>query len=257
MLKSSIIIKSLLASIVIKSKNKKDIERVKGSIFLKRYIPSCRIISEIEKTDCVLNLKHRMDYIKINYPRAIYSSNNINIKDIITLAEYLLERARQERGIYCLHGSACIIKDRAIIFWGSASGMGKTSLCKELQDKYNAKWLADEKILINLKNQSIEGYVNVAYMKNGHKKYFNKLGQDLNKVIPILFLVYPFLFGEQFNELELIKWDKRKLQWHLYEELNRKIRANSRTFFNNTEPILSLDTIELARKRIKLINFFG
>ncbi len=253
MSKHFVVIKSLSASILVISENAKDIKRLKSSSFLKRYIPSYSLDNSDKKSDCVLYLKKGSSKIKINYPTAYYYNNKYDEKDIVSLAEYLLERARQERGLYCLHGSACALGARTVIFWGGASGMGKTSLCHKLENNFGANFIADEKIIMNLKKLTMVGGVNVAYKKNNQ---FINLNIKPIQSITVHFFVYPFLSPENENKLEFIPWNNKKFEWHLYEELNRKIRGTSRTFFNGTEPVLSLDTINLAKKRIKAINWF-
>lgn len=255
--KHSVIIKSLHVSIIIKSNKKEDIRRIRNSSFLRRYIPSCEIINSESKTDCILFLARGSANININYPIAKYCGNKIDIKDVVSLAEYLLERARQEKGIYCLHGSVCVIRNKAVIFWGAVSGMGKTSLCKELNDNYSAEWLADEKILIDLKKELMVGFVDTAYIKNGSHHTFYTLKSSNDNPIPIAFFVQPHLSGSSDSDIKFIKWGESKFRWHLYEELNRKIRATSRIFFNCKMPVLPIDTIKLAKKRLNEISRFS
>ncbi|MFA6593905.1 MAG: hypothetical protein WCT16_01480 [Candidatus Buchananbacteria bacterium] len=257
MLKSSLVIKSAGAAIEISSQNKKDIVKLKKSTFLKRYIPDGQIVTDMvmdqKKVDCRLVLHGGSEKLKLNYPQADYYTKKYNEKDIVSLAEYLLERARQERGIFCVHGSACVVNDQAIIFWGGASGMGKTSLSHDLGRKQWAKWYGDEKILIDLRRKTVCGRVATAYIKNGQKNIYQSIIGNFSPSIPIAFFVYPFLFKNSNDRLTWVRWPKEKFYWHLFEELNRKIRATSRRLFNNQEPIMPIDTIELARRRNVLI----
>ena len=247
----SIIIKSLKSSIVVKSYRKKDIHLLKSSAFLRRYIPNVIISERASGEDCELVIKKGKDRIDVQYPRAIYYSDKFNEKDVISLAEYLLERARQESGLYCIHGSACMVEGRTVVFWGGASGMGKTTLCDKLQ-KYGAVWFADEKIIIDSSNNQICGWINTAYLKN-KKNNFRQISAVDRQSIPIAFFIYPLLTDDSCSKLIFDKWPSEKFQWHLFEEFNRKIRATSRLFFSSREPVLPIDTLALARKRVAVV----
>jgi len=235
------------------------INRIINSKFLKCYIPGVEICLQEEKSDCELIIKKNKPKIELKYPKAVYNNNVFDEKDIISLIEYLLERSRQESGLYCIHGSACLIKGKAVIFWGGASGMGKTTLCEKLQEEYGANWFADEKIVINFSTGKVISWVDRAYLKTD-KGNFKKLDSKIIEPIPIAFFVYPILSHQSCNKMIFDKWPKSKFRWHLFEELNRKIRATSRLFFSNNEPIMPLDTMDLARKRLsdlkKAINSF-
>jgi len=254
MLKSSLVIKSAGATIEISSQNKNNIVKLKKSTFLRRYIPDAQIEMVLKKVDCRLVLHRGPEKMKLNYPQADYYAKKYSEKDIVSLAEYLLERARQERGIFCVHGSACVINGQAVIFWGGASGMGKTSLSHDLSRTQGAKWYGDEKILVNLHKKTVCGRVATAYIKNGKKNIYQPIIGSFSQSIPIAFFVYPFLFKNDNGRLIWGKWPREKFYWHLFEELNRKIRATSRRLFNDQEPVMSIDTIELARRRNVLIS---
>jgi len=248
-------VKSISAVIIIKSDYHDDIKKIRLSNFLKSYIPNASIEKLTAKADCVLTIKRGQPRIDLLYPLATYYCRSFDEKDVISLAEYLLERARQKSNLYCLHGSTCLIDGQAVIFWGGASGLGKTSLCQKLSEEFGAEWLADEKIVIDLKNEKIVGGIKVAYLKNSKHQPL-KYQSEPKKSVPIAFFVQPLLMPDSCRELIFDKWPMEKFRWHLFEEANRKIRATSRLFFNGTEPVLSLDTLPLARQRIKLIKKF-
>src|SRR3989344_3115272 len=67
------------------------------------------------------------DPVDIHYPTARFNGV-LSSRDIVVVAEYLLERARQEkRGWYNI-SSACASKDgKAVTFYGGATNLGKTS----------------------------------------------------------------------------------------------------------------------------------
>jgi len=52
------------------------------------------------------------------------------------------------------------------------------------------------------------------------------------------------------------RWSSEKFEWHLYEELTRKIRATSRRLFKNSLPVPSLDTSIISQKRSSRVKEF-
>lgn len=96
------------------------------------------------------------------------------------------------------------------------------------------------------------------YVSNNYWK--NKYGDIKYYEVPFLADDIPYEIGlfiepiicEQ-KEYILDKWTPEKFLWHLYEESSRKIRGTSRIVFDNTYPVMSLDTEELALKRLNLL----
>jgi len=248
----SLVINSVGSSVIVRSNYRSDIKKIKTSLFLKRYIPSVVVLDSNTKFDCELILKRGRNKIEMQYPRAIYHNFKFAERDIVSLVEYLLERARQQAGLYCIHGSACVVSGQAVIFWGGVSGLGKTSLCKKMQADYGAKWLADEKIVIDFLTNQIKGWVDVAYLKKKRDKFQQLQSVDL-KTIPIAFFVCPLLTDDSCSGLIFDRWPSKKFRWHLFEESNRKIRATSKLLFSETEPIMPIDTPNLAKGRIRAV----
>lgn len=238
---------------MVRSDSSGDIEKLIKSDFLYRYIPDVKIDRLGIIVDANLFIKKGVRRISLKYPRAIYQNKSFDIKDVISLIEYLLERARQTRGFYCMHGAAVEFKGRAIIFWGGASGMGKTTLAKYFSGQADCIWFADERLVIDLRRATVVGGVNSAYFKKGEKNVYEKLALRDKIVLPIAMFVYPFVATGP-NKTSWIKWTSEKFDWHLFEEMNRKIRGTSRRVFFNNEPLPSLDEMPLARKRNALIS---
>ncbi len=261
MRKCQLIINSVNANIIISTKERAWIEHLRHSLFLKRYIPAYKILNYKTATHCQLNLKRGTPSFSINFPHATYINKAYNDKDIVSIAELLLERARQEANNYCLHSSGVIIDGKGVIFWGGATGMGKTRLALRLARKFHAQIYSDEKTVVNLRDRVMLGGVRVAYLS---KSYFKKhhrgqsfyyFSTDSNYCpVPIAFMIYPYV--EDSSKIYYEKWGQTKFNWHLYEELSRKIRATSRRLFNNTLPVLSLDSLKLAQTRNKEIKYF-
>ncbi|HBM45388.1 MAG: hypothetical protein UT05_C0013G0020 [Parcubacteria group bacterium GW2011_GWF2_38_76] len=256
MKKYQIIIESAGSKILIRSDNKIFIDGIKKSSFLPRYIPGFSIIEKAKKNDCILDLKKGKKSFFLNYPRAIYSNSKYDDKDTISLIEFFLERAREDRGTYCIHSSSAIVEKKGVVFWGGWSGMGKTRLALALGEKYGADTYSDEKTLLDLKKNLIVGGINTAYLSkssliDSHEgRSFHEFSK-LEGNFSIGFFVSPQI--EETGELFVEKWDNNKFDWHLYEELSRKIRGTSRRFFSNTTPVDSLDSSATAQKRSNII----
>lgn len=253
-------VKSLDLAVKVVSSHVGWIKKLKNSKFLKRYIPSYEILDKYTKYGSRIVLKQGKSQFSLKFPNAIYSNSKYNEKDMVSIIEFLLERLRQERGYYCMHSSSVTIKNRGVIIWGWASGLGKTRLILNLVQNFGANFFSDEKTLIDFKNNLMVGGVQHAYLS---KNYFRDVHQNkefLNlaancKPAEIAFLVYP-----QVSESEKIyieKWSSEKLDWHLYEELSRKIRATSRRLFENEFPVTSLDTHILSKKRSAAVKNFA
>jgi len=254
-----IIIKSSNAEIAVYFEKRSWLKKFLKSDFLKAYIPACEIIS-YQKGRCQFNFlaKKGIDGLVINSKNAIYSSNKYRDEDIVTLIEFILEKIRQRNGEYCMHSSTVIINGRGIVIWGGATSMGKTCLALVLSKTKGAIFYSDEKTLINLKKNSIVGGVNSIYVSKQYlrEKYGNINFHNIenietwrNREFPISFMVYPYLEIKKSSSVEIENWSAEKFNWHLYEELSRKIRGTSRRIFNNSLPVLSIDDLSIAMTR--------
>lgn len=224
------------------------------------YIPSVQLLEKYNfATDGQITInKSDSNLVEINYPNVVVNCQQINNKDIISIIEYVLERARQEKGVICIHGAGALVEDKLVVCWGTATGMGKTTLALKLSEGKD-DFYSDEKILIDLENATGVGRISHQYVSNNYWK--NKLGdknyhppKNLAKDLPyqIGVFVHPIICEQQDYEWEA--WQAEKFAWHLYEESSRKIRGTSRTLFNNSCPVMSLDTKEISQKRLTLIN---
>lgn len=229
--------------------------------FLKSYIPSVEIMTDnnIESDATITIQKSASNRAVINYPDVLYSYKKLDIKDIISLIEFVLERCRQEKGIICIHGAGAIVKEKAIVCWGTATGMGKTSLAVSLSE--NHLFYSDEKILIDLTSHEVVGRIENQYISNkywkekyGDKEYYLHQNLAKDKSYKIGMFIQPILCEQQDYIFD--RWDSKKFLWHLYEESSRKIRGTSRLLFDGTVPAMSLDTFELSMRRLQLIKKF-
>lgn len=97
--------------------------------FFYSYIPSVQVLNNVPKNiDAVIKVEDTTENIlNINYPDIYYGYKKLNIKDIISLIEFIFERARQEKGIICIHGAGAIVNHKLIACWGTATGMRKNN----------------------------------------------------------------------------------------------------------------------------------
>jgi hypothetical protein len=234
---------------------------LKKEPFLYEYIPDLIIdsFSDNSNPDFIIKFyvsNHNSldivdNIITINY------SKECSTKDIITLLEYGLEYCRQSKDIYCLHGSAVAKSEHAIIFLGQVSGIGKTSISLELVLNHKFQFLGDEKILLKYINNRLSVKstnrlkFNKSYLEDysqiNEKDFISKFCNISGNWIPLSLLIQPQICPKGI--LLHDKFDPSKTEFHLYEEITRKIRGCSRRVNGFTEPLLSIDNYELSKKR--------
>lgn len=100
------------------------ISAIVNDSFFYSYIPSVEILdSTAENIDAIIKIEETTENIlDIDYPNIYYGYKKLNIKDIISLIEFIFERARQEKGIICIHGAGAIVNNNLIACWGPATG---------------------------------------------------------------------------------------------------------------------------------------
>ncbi|MEK7120250.1 MAG: hypothetical protein AAB824_01790 [Patescibacteria group bacterium] len=251
--KYCITIDSAGAKVLVTSTDSNIIKKLEQSEFLQRYVPNCKILHDSVSAVANIILKTGKPDFFLKYPKAKYTNIFYEDKDIVSLIEFLLEGVRQEAGIYCLHSSSAVINGRNIIFWGNASGMGKTRLALTLSEKFGAQMYSDEKTLLNLQENVTVGGIASIYLSKPYlqDKFGNADFYDFiqpGKSFPVGFFVYPHI-DEDSKSIHIERWGANKFSWHLYEELSRKIRGTSRRIFNNTLPVSSIDSISIATQR--------
>ncbi|MGI5825834.1 MAG: hypothetical protein ACOX50_00295 [Patescibacteria group bacterium] len=267
-------LKALSAGTSLLVKLEKDLySQVTSSDFASRYIPDYSWTdsteAEFKKADVSLKINEDSNFSFIfNQDQGVLSyskDNQISVEDIITVIDYCLEYARERNNIYCLHGSAVGLDGKGILLVGQASGLGKTTLSLNLCVDHQAKFVGDEKILINNKLELINGVKIVSYNKTSLfesvKVNLNnkRIGQNTQLVqaqsapIKIKLVVQP-LICPSAKEVEVEKWPELKANFHFYEDLSRKIRGVSRRVGKFSLPLPSLDNEILATKRSELAN---
>ena len=227
--------------------------------FIGKYIPGFNFDSA-GQVDSVINfLDQDLSFDFGKYPEVSIGLGGMSEKDIISLIELVLERARQEKGVYCIHSATVIYKDKAVIFWGGASGMGKTRMARKFAED-GALFYSDEKTLIDFNSTRVVGGIPYQYLEKDY--WIKKLGVTEDDSyhrsesastgsFPIMVFVYGFAIDGAVFSAD--KWSPEKFEWHIYEELGRKIRAISRRVKDASVSVPSIDSQECADKRISLI----
>lgn len=247
-------------------------ENLKQFDFLRKYIPDSQIL-ELEDYKKKVGLIIVDNCEELNFTFENSQGNlkcsigkNLSLEAIIVVIDYCLEYQRQRNGVFCLHGSAVSLYGKGILILGGVSGLGKTTLALNLCLKYKAKFMGDDKVLINNQGLIIGGAKKIEFNKEA---LFKSVGAELNnkdvdelkeiipiedKKIPINVVIQPTILpGAKF---QFEKWDISKSSFHLYEELSRKIRGTSKRISDSTYPLDSVDTKEIALMRSKFVNSF-
>jgi hypothetical protein len=220
----------------------------------------------VDRYDLSLSFEDREVFFNFaSYPNIAIGCNQFSTKDIISVIELALERARQDQGIYCIHSSSVIYKGKAVLFWGGATGMGKTRMARLFMEK-GASFYSDEKTLFSPIELEVVGGIGFQYLAKTYWKknssiltdpeesYIKIDVEERKKNFPIALFVYGFgIDGAEFS-MEL--WESAEFEWHLYEELGRKIRAISRRVLEGKMSVPSIDSQENADRRVKNVSTF-
>ena len=176
--------------------------------------------------------------------------------DIIVVAEYLLERMRQELGITTVHSSCIYKKDKAILLLANLTGAGKTSLALYLTKRYGFKLFSDEKALVSLKTLRLVGQTKKLFLEPKTKNLLQKAGISLPSIIPIrrasskkiALLITPVVTAKKLIPA-VYQYKKDQLKWLLYEEFSKDIRLVNGLVLRFSYPLLPLDNFKLSRRR--------
>ncbi len=174
------------------------------------------------------------------------------MNDLVTVIDYCFEYIRNIEDIHCVHGSSSAFGNKGVVLIGAASGIGKSTVNYHLI-KNGFTFVSDEKTLIDGKN-IIGGNTKISFnkdliKKNHDQELINTLIKRSNFIadIPIKLFVQPVT--NKNGDLYIDKWEPLKAEFHVYEELSRKIRGISRRIYKFTYPLNSIDTQSLADAR--------
>lgn len=245
--------------------NSNILDKIQKLDFIYNYIPEVSIDDTNNQTEYKLIILDNEKDVKLEINNYSFSfsynaGHNITGEDLVTVIDYCFDYIRQEMGVYCVHGSAAEKNGKGVLFFGPISGIGKTTVTLNLCLKKNFSFIGDDKILINSYGEIEGGAKLLRYNKSALNQ---SVSENLDKLSPeeikakvkisksnskITLIVLPIL-SHKTAGLEIEKWDSIKSNFHIYEELTRKIRGTSRRVGNYNYPLESLDSRKLAQKR--------
>lgn len=197
-----------------------------------------------------INLEAGNTYISGSY------GTDFSSTDIIVLCDYLLERYRQEKGIYTIHSSAVFKENNGILIVVNLTGSGKTSTALSLINRHGFEIFSDEKTLVSGPN--MVGQVKKIFLEDKTRSSLSKnniqvdseldISKESDKQIKMI--IVPMII-EGASEVTVKEYTKPQLKWMLYEEISKDIRLVNGMIFNMSEPLMPLDTKEIAKQRLK------
>ncbi len=212
--------------------------------FWNEYIPAVSMQSTSKLPELTVKLG---DVFCWNKKNITATNTETDLRSLVVIVGALLERKRQRRRLYQVHGSAVAINDKAVVLIGGMSGIGKTSLAIALQNAPNAEFIGDEKFVLNGKKQTVVAACPLS-------KDNNKTGASLAtrtqppKPVPLQLVIFPVITDEL--DITVHKFDSLKLFWHLYEESSRDIRNLNFLYNGFSETKDSFDTKSTMNHRL-------
>ncbi|MDP1719333.1 MAG: hypothetical protein Q8L24_02830 [bacterium] len=239
-------ISSAGAALLVEFSDRALAEKIRTDDFLKKYIPD-PVVREgrVSGPDCSLKISRGPRFsVKLAYPSVdCVQPRRVDVRGLISLMGYLLERARAEKNVHSLHSSVVVKGGKAVVLFGGTTNLGKTSVAKAA-GKVGWSFYSDEVALIW--SGRVIGGARVATNSDRFKDFI--LSADHGKY-PIAVFVHPHIDN---GLSEVVKWQKNKFLWHLKEELARKLRGGSKAVNFSSYPLESLDTFAIASARLKL-----
>lgn len=242
----------------------KVLDDICNSPFLGKYIPSVGVDRQPSSDSMPLPtlIVRRSDHTSFVFNQRASvlniakSNDDVSAEDIITIIDYCLDFVRQDQGFYVVHGSASSVDGVGVVFFGSVSGVGKTTINAYLCSECNFNFIADEKVLVNAMGYICGGVSSIAFNKEGLENSIGKSvqsikageSQESQRVSTKIGMIIQPIVGS--GGVQVYKWSTARANWHLYEELTRKIRGTSRRIGNFRFPIQSIDNNEIALKRV-------
>ncbi len=238
----------------------KVLDQILNDGFTEHYLPDFRIISPSSEPDVLVieNAPLKKKAI-LDFPIA-YLDPSVDSRSFVITAEYLAERARQEKlNVYSLNSASAEREGKGILFYGNASNLGKTTFASSLL-KLGFRQFSDEKTLLDLENltlfsgsRSIPLRKEVLIKRFGDVRDFKKLDLiDLERPPALDLLISPhYDHGTVGPIVNILK--PLDILWNISGAISRRIRGVTRFIDNFTYQLPSLDTEELTDRRLKLI----
>ena len=257
-----------------------------GSLTLESYSLRCRIDADDSFLDAIRNDKFTYHYmiraklvenglfdvlvsednsvrepVEIEYPNAKFK-RNLSSRDVVVIGEYLLERARQEKlGFYTISSACARLNDLAVVFYGGATNLGKTSSTLTLVQRCGFNFVSDEKTLIDLQNIRVGGgSISVPTRKKIiRERFFSEEKEELPEYKELEsvegqfkagLMIYPHL-DDGLSKPIYYKWKPLDAYWLLTRDFSHEIRGGIRLVDNFSHILPSLDNSELSKLRLE------
>ncbi len=213
-------------------------------------VESIRVENSIHKK---ANLEVGNTYISGRYGK------DFNEVDIIVLCESLFERYRQENDVYTIHSSAICKGNKGILLVANLTGAGKTTTALALVKKYGFEIFSDDKTLVS--GNKMVGQVRKIYLEEKTRLALNSHDIDVESEIninhqsnkEINIIVIPIIIRKSKDTI-VRQYTKSQLKWMIYEELSKDIRSVNGMIFDMSDPLMPIDTYEIATRRLQYAN---
>ena len=251
------------------------------------WIPNLRIANykksknltclEIDSKNNHLNLhKNKPLYAKYGDRRLvtkIFTGRSFVLKDLIWLILPIMERQRQENNQYLVHAAAFNYQKNGVILFGETFS-GKTLLLSELIYNHPCKAIGTEHTLVG--EAGIEGGTHIMQLSKKIKSFLPNLpvtnqtktnSQYSNNITsvnlkkekkyyykksPINLMLY-ISINPHSRKVISVDWNFRKSLLFLAEKMRWMILGSKSFLYGTKEQLMSLDTPDISRKRLKLI----
>lgn len=216
--------------------------------FWQEFVPAFHIVNPAS-VDATWHITEA-DELLYDFTAKTISATRNATKQVVIVIEAFLELARQQRGVYTMHGATIIQRDAAVGLIGNISGIGKTSLASYASTK-GWKWVADDKFAIS-GTFIVGGTIALLDDHKTRRAAGLQMPQPLTKKCPLRLLCQPIVT----NEIELTEFhmDYRKANWTLHEEMTRDIRQVNGIVYPGVAGISSLDNFATEQKRIGAVD---
>lgn len=244
---NKIFVTSGKAILFVKSKNPTILDEIRNETFVRSHIPCVVISTEmIGNPDASLLFKESEEFgVVLQYPNIVcFQPKEADIRGLIALIGYILERINNEKGVYSIHSSVISKGDKAVVIFGGTTNLGKTSIAKIASEKFGWSFYSDEMALIDSNEDKIISGGKIATNSDSFSDFSLP---DIEQNFEIAGFVHPYI-DNGLNKIE--RWNSDKFFWHLKEELARKIRGGSKAIHFFSYPLDSLDTFDISKKRL-------
>ena len=220
---------------------------IKDNGFLTEYIPAA-YVSKVNDCEGIELWVECGDDFNFSNDRIMTTLSTEHIFSVIVVAGTILERKRQEKRLYQVHGAAVKIRDKSVAIIGGMSGIGKTTLALNLSDFPESSFIGDEKFIIDGNSLKILGGCLLS-KSNLKTKIVDEA--DLayeTKPTNLGLVIFPIIADE--TELTAHRLTPLKLSWHLYEEASRDIKGLNFLLNNFSEAHNGFDTDSIMQQRL-------